>query len=76
MSKGLISIVVLAALVGVGAWALVRFWGAMGPVAIPPGGYIAFGLGVLTLALAIGGMVWLAFYSERKGYDDTDRKDS
>lgn len=26
--------------------------------------------GVLTVACAIGGFVWLAFFSERRGYDD------
>ncbi len=76
MRKALIPIMVLAVLVVFGGWALVRLWSAMGPVAIPVGGYIALGLGLVTIALAVGGAVWLAFYSARKGYDDRSRRDS
>jgi hypothetical protein len=76
MSKALIPIVILAVLAGFGTWALPRLWRALGPAAIPLNGYIALGLGLATIALVVGGAVWLAFYSARKGYDDIDRKDS
>ena len=48
-------------------------WKLSGPVQMSIHGYIALGLaGGVTLLLG-GGLMWLAFYSANKGWDDIDR---
>ena len=64
---------VLAAMLGFAVWGLIAAWRLSGDVPISLNGYIALGLAAgLTLLLG-GGLMWLAFYSARKGFDDIDR---
>src|SRR5579872_5689047 len=66
-------VVVLAAMLAFAVWGLFAAWSLSGDTAISVHGYIALGLaGGMTLLLG-GGLMWLAFYSSRKGYDDIDR---
>lgn len=54
-------------------WGFFAAWKIGGDAPISVHGYIALGLaGGVTLLLG-GGLMWLAFYSSRKGYDDIDR---
>jgi hypothetical protein len=51
-------------------WGAVRVWAMTGDVTIPLNGWIAMGLGIgLTLIVGVG-LMWLLFYSARKGYDE------
>jgi hypothetical protein len=64
---------VLIAMLGFAAWGFVAMWRMSGDTSISVHGYIALaiaGLGTLVLG---GGLMWLAFYSSRKGWDDIDR---
>ena len=36
-------------------------------------GWVAMGIAGLFTALLTGGLMWLAFYSARKGFDDDQR---
>ena len=65
----------IAILVGVAVFAALLFWGFYAT----PGGSWAGGSwvlaavmtgGVLATGALAGGLMWLAFYSARKGYDD------
>lgn len=65
---------VLIAALGLGLgfviWAFFQLWALAKDATLTIHGWIAMSLaGVLTLALG-GGLMWLAFYSARKGYDD------
>ncbi len=77
MSKGFALVAaVLAAFLAFAVWAFFKLWGMAGETKMSIHGYIAMGLaGVLTLVVG-GGLMWLAFYSSRKGYDDIDRPES
>jgi hypothetical protein len=67
---GVLMLAFAAALLGFVVWAFFRLWALAGPVRMSLHGYIAMGLAaVFTIALG-GGLMWLAFYSERRGYDD------
>lgn len=62
--------VVLLALLGFAIWGLTVAWRLAGNTTMSVHGWIAMGLAaVLTLGLG-GGLMWLAFYSSRRGYDD------
>jgi hypothetical protein len=66
----IVLIVVLAAFGGFAVWAFVQLWALAGDTRMSVHGWIAMGLaGGLTLVIG-GGLMWLAFYSARKGYDD------
>jgi hypothetical protein len=59
----------LAAAVGIAWWGLNQ----LSDVEMGPHGYIALGLGVV-VSLALGvGLMWLVFYSNRRGYDEQAR---
>ncbi len=59
----------LLALALLAVWGLVATWDFAGDVKISVHGYIAMALGVIgTVALA-GGLIWLAYYSARNGFD-------
>jgi hypothetical protein len=65
-----ILIVALAGFLGFAIWAFVALWRLAGDTRMSIHGWIAMGLaGVLTLVIG-GGLMWLAFYSARKGYDE------
>jgi hypothetical protein len=60
----------LLAVLGYVIWALQASWALAGGPHMSVNGWIALGLAfVLTGALG-GGLMWLAFYSSRKGFDD------
>jgi hypothetical protein len=51
------------------------FWDQLGASEISAAGWVAMGLGVIvTLALGIG-LMTLMFISNRRGYDDPERRD-
>jgi protein-S-isoprenylcysteine O-methyltransferase Ste14 len=64
----------LAAIVVVGVLAVVAsLWASVGDAQISAAGWVAMVLGVL-VALALGiGLMALAFFSSRHGYDEADR---
>ena len=57
----------LACLVGFALWVL------RGDTGITLHGWIALGVALLGTTLIGGGLMWLAFYSSRAGWDDIDR---
>jgi hypothetical protein len=59
----------LVALAALAVWGLVATWDFAGDVKISVHGYIAMALGVGGTVLLAGGLIWLAYYSARKGYD-------
>jgi hypothetical protein len=66
---GIALLVGLAAFLGFVVWAFFRLWAMAGPTHMSIHGWIAMGLAaVFTVGLG-GGLMWLAFYSDRKGYD-------
>jgi hypothetical protein len=61
---------VLLSLLGFSIWGFVVAWRLAGDTHMGVHGWIAMTLAaVLTLGLG-GGLMWLAFYSSRHGYDD------
>jgi hypothetical protein len=67
MKKSLILVIALIIAAGIGVSVLA--WKITGPSKMTIHGYIALGLAlVLGGGLTIG-LMWLAFYSDRKGYD-------
>jgi hypothetical protein len=63
-------IAALGALLGFVVWAFFRLWALAGPTHMSIHAWIAITLaGVLTLAVGCG-LMWLAFHSARKGYDE------
>jgi hypothetical protein len=74
MNRGTILLaVVLLAMLGFAIWGLTAAWRLGGDAQISVHGYIAVGLAVVFTAIIGGGLMWLAFYSSRHGYDDIDR---
>ncbi len=59
----------LVALAGLAVWGLIATWGFAGDIKISVHGYIAMALGGGGAVLLAGGLIWLAYYSARKGYD-------
>ncbi len=71
---GTIALVVgMAAMLAFVVWGFFAAWGLGGDSKISIHGYIALGLAAVFTLLLGGGLMWLAFYSSRKGYDDIDR---
>ncbi len=61
----------LAAAAGVGWWG----WNQLADVQMSVHGYIALALGVVaTLGLGMG-LMWLVYYSHRRGFDDEAGRD-
>ena len=68
---GYVLIVLLAAAaVAYAIWAVKASWGLAGGVHMSVNGWIALGLAFVVTGALGGGLMWLAFYSSRKGYDD------
>ncbi|HEX5506993.1 MAG TPA: hypothetical protein VFX37_00655 [Pseudolabrys sp.] len=66
----------LVALLVLAVWFAVRAWTALAGTDIPVYGYLAMAGGVL-FSLVVGcGLMALAFYSNRHGYDDLSGGDS
>jgi len=73
---GVISFVVFLGFLGFALWGLVRVYEMTPGVRMSVHGWIAMDLGMTLTAIAGGGLMWLAFYSARKGYDErVDRDD-
>jgi len=54
---------------------IAQFWSSIGDSGISVAGWFAMGLGIIvTLALGIG-LMSLVFFSNRRGYDETVRRD-
>lgn len=63
-------ILMLLALLAASAFVAWYVWEAIGTVQMSMHAYIALGLGIVcTLALS-GGLMFLIFYSHRRGFDD------
>jgi hypothetical protein len=63
-------IATLLALLAASLWFAVATWTAEDGPPMPPGGYVAMGLGIF-FSLVVGcGLMALVFYSHRHGYDD------
>lgn len=65
----LLFLLALAAVV----WGLVASWEAAGDTVISIHGWIAIAIAFSVTGLLGGGLMWLAFYSSRRGWDDIDR---
>jgi hypothetical protein len=70
----LVSLLVGAVLIGLSVWGFIAAWNGAGE-ANPTSRLTAHGWAALTIAFVMvivvgGGLMWLAFYSARKGYDD------
>jgi hypothetical protein len=59
----------LIALLAGAVWFAIYFWNAIEGPAIPTGGYVAMGLGIVFSILIGCGLMALVFYSSRRGYD-------
>lgn len=71
--KTVLTIVVLAALLAGALIIAAVTWLRVGDASISTTGMLALAVGVvLTVALGVG-LMFLVFYSSRKGYDDPDR---
>jgi ABC-type nickel/cobalt efflux system permease component RcnA len=65
----------LLAILALAVWGLAAAWGQGGDVQMSVHAYIAIAIAAVGTAALGGGLMWLAFYSSRKGWDDIDRKD-
>ncbi len=70
-STGLVIVAVaLAALVVFAARGAVMAWRLAGPTRMSVHGYVAMAIAAVGTLLLGGGLMWLAFYSSRAGFDD------
>ncbi len=67
--QGIVLLVGLAAFLGFVVWAFFKAWALAGPTRMTVHGWIAMGLAAVFVLALGGGLMWLAFYSERRGYD-------
>lgn len=64
----------LAILLGLAIYTAVSVWTGMEGTALSVHGWIALALGaIVTVALGVG-LMFLVFYSNRHGYDDSDKR--
>jgi len=68
------AIVGLCVLLGGALWLMVAGWNSAGDVEISGQGYAALILGVAFSLVVGGGLMALAFYSSRHGYDEPARR--
>ena len=64
----------LVAGTGLAIWAMLFVWQIEGYEGFTLHGWIALGLGLAFSAALGGGLMWLAFHSSRRGWDDIDRE--
>ena len=72
------TLILTLALVGMllfAIWGFFAAWKISGDAPISVHGYVALGLAAGFTLILGGGLMWLAFYSARKGWDDIDRED-
>ena len=75
MTKGMILLItVFGGFLVFAVWAFLKLWAMSGESKMSIHGYIAMGLTASLTIIVGGGLMWLAFYSSRKGYDDIDRE--
>jgi hypothetical protein len=67
-------IIPLLALLGLSFWFAAQSWIALDGPDMPPGLYLAMGLGVLFSIVVGSGLMALVFYSSRHGYDEPAHK--
>jgi dolichyl-phosphate-mannose--protein O-mannosyl transferase len=65
--------IVLAGLVVFAAWGAWASWRLAGDAPMSVHGYVAMAIAGFFTALLTGGLIWLAFYSARRGFDDDQR---
>ena len=74
MTKGMILLItVFGGFLAFAVWAFLKLWAMSGDSKMSIHGYIAMGLAAVLTIVVGGGLMWLAFYSSRKGYDEIDR---
>ena len=66
-------IVVLTGLVLFAGWGAWASWRLAGTAPMSVHGYVAMGVAGIGVGALTGGLIWLAFYSARRGYDDDQR---
>jgi hypothetical protein len=67
--------VALLAILALAVWGLIAAWRLGGDVQMSVHAYVAIGIAAVGTAALGGGLMWLAFYSSRKGWDDIDREE-
>ena len=72
--KSLTIIVTLAAVLGLAIYGAVEVWTALEDTDISMHGWIALSAGVLVTFALGAGLMFLVFYSNRRGYDDPDNQ--
>jgi hypothetical protein len=65
----------LAGMLAYAVWGFQAMWRLGDDVQLSVHGWIAMGLAFVLTGLLGGGLMWLAFYSARKGYDDEAGKE-
>ena len=70
--KSLTIVVTLTALLGLAVYAAYEVWVGLEGTAISTHGWFALGAGVLVTFGLGAGLMFLVFYSNRRGYDDSD----
>jgi hypothetical protein len=71
--KGLTIASVLLGLLALTGFVAYRTWTELEDVTMSVHGWIALGLGALATLVLGAGLMFLVFYSSRRGYDDIDR---
>ncbi len=66
-------VVGLAGMVVLAGWGAQASWRLAGDAPMGLHGWIAMGIAGAGVAVLTGGLMWLAFYSARKGFDDDQR---
>ncbi len=69
-AAGIWLIAVLLGLLAAAVWGFQAAWRLGGHSPMGVHGWIAMGLAAVLVTALGGGLMWLAFYSSRKGYDD------
>jgi hypothetical protein len=64
----------LALVLALAVWGVVASWRLGGDTPMSVHGWIAMTLGAVFTAALTGGLMWLAFYSSRRGYDDDQER--
>lgn len=63
--------IILLGLLAISALAAASIWGGMSNISLGAHGWVALGLGVVFSMVIGGGLMALAFYSSRHGYDES-----
>lgn len=71
----LLLLTILLAFLAFVVWAFFALWKMGGDTRMSIHGWIALGIAFVVTGLLGGGLMWLAFYSSRKGWDEQVRSD-